>query len=178
MMRFITLIFLAALVFMWLLLAAYFAGVYQPGWLPHAIRALKLPTTTADLGQSFAVLDGLLSSVAIVLGLIAILLQGRELKMSTAAQTVQAAAIAKQIEQQSHSNQLGAFAARLQFLLTEADRLESQISDLRDQVENERDVTAKENKWNIIKNSRALQVDYRKQAKDIDKTIQQLLGKN
>jgi hypothetical protein len=95
---------------LWLVFAIVLLGGYRPDWLPVQFLKLDLPKTTADLGQSFSFLDGLLSSLALMLGLYAIVIQ---------------------IRQQFVSNAIGAYSVRLQFLLTECDRLESQIQRLK-----------------------------------------------
>ena len=160
---------------MWLCLLAYLTGYIPQDLVPANLTKLTLPTSTTQLGDSLAVLDGLFTSIAIVLGLVAILLQGRELKESTKAQTEQAHSLSIQIGQQEASNRLGAFGARLQFLLTEADRLDTQVDSLIQQVETESDTDKKTELWNIIKNSRNKQSEHRNQAKEIDGKIQQLL---
>ena len=58
---------------------------------------LALPVTTTDFSESTGFLNGLFSSFAVVLALVAVLLQGRELKESTAAQNEQAAALKEQL---------------------------------------------------------------------------------
>ena len=60
---------------LWILVGMLLTKTYNPDWLPHSLRSLNLPASTANLGQSFSVLDGLLSSLAIILGLIAIIMQ-------------------------------------------------------------------------------------------------------
>lgn len=90
--------------------AAVLLGNYVPLWLPTSFSALARPTSIADLGQSFSLFDGLFSSLALVLGLTAVLIQ---------------------IRQQADSNVIGAFSARQQFLLAECDRLEQQIQSLK-----------------------------------------------
>ena len=64
----------------------------------------------SDFGQAFTALDGLVSSFALLLGLIAVVMQTR---------------------QSADSNVIGAFTARLQYLLAEAARLEQQIQALK-----------------------------------------------
>ena len=64
----------------------------------------------SDYGQAFTALDGLVSSFALLLGLIAVVMQTR---------------------QSADSNVIGAFTARLQYLLAEAGRLEQQIQSLK-----------------------------------------------
>lgn len=172
-----TIVFLTFFTFLllWVGLAAFLTGYVPAEYLPENLRHLALPESTTDLGDSLAILDGVFTSIAIILGLIAILLQGKELKESTKAQTEQAHSLSIQINQQNSSNILGAYAARLQFLLTEVERLEEQIDKLVTQA-NAEENNEKKNKWQIIKNSRNLQKKYRDQAKEIDSKIQDLLN--
>jgi len=173
-----TIVFLTFLTFflLWVSLAAFLLGYIPPEYLLENIRQLALPKSTTDLGDSLAILDGIFTSIAIILGLIAILLQGKELKESTKAQTEQAHSLSIQIDQQNASNILGAYSARLQFLLTEVERLEGQIDKLVNQASEEKDKEKKSEKWEIIKNSRSMQISYRKQAKEIDEKIKGLLN--
>lgn len=111
--------------------------------------SLTYPTSTSDLGESLGLLNGLLSSIAIVLALLAVLIQSKELKDSTRAQNEQAEsldkqleqqqsiteaqlkqaeAIAKQLEQQQISNRIVGLSARQRFLLSEMARMDSIIS--------------------------------------------------
>lgn len=172
-----------ALVFMvfvllWLISIALFSGIIPLTWLPESLSKLVLPSSFDGLGNAMATLDGLFSSIAIVLGLIAILFQGRELKASTDAQTLQAVALTKQIAQQEASNKLGACSARLQFLLAEIEHLENKVPAMltqKDALEKQGDKEALTKQWDLIKNTRAKQKRYRDQACDIDKQIQALL---
>jgi len=175
-MRSIVLLTFFTFLLLWVGLAVFLTGYISTEYLPENLRQLTLPKSTADLGDSLAILDGVFTSIAIVLGLVAILLQGKELKESTKAQTEQAHSLSIQINQQNSSNILGAYAARLQFLLTEVGRLEEQIDKLVTQANSEDDCEKKNEKWKIIKNSRNLQISYRDQAKEIDSKIQDLLN--
>ena len=106
------LLLLAALmaVTLWTAFAAFLAGAVDPGWLPDGLSSLSRPTSLSDFGQAFTALDGLVSSFALLLGLIAVVMQTR---------------------QSADSNVIGAFTARLQYLLAEAARLEQQIQSLK-----------------------------------------------
>jgi len=173
-----TIVFFTFLIFLllWLGLVAFLTGYIPTEHIPENFRHLTLPKSTTDLGDSLAILDGIFTSIAIILGLIAILLQGKELKESTKAQTEQAHSLSIQIDQQNASNILGAYGARLQFLLTEVERLEGQIDKLVNETSEEKDQEKKSEKWEIIKNSRSMQINYRKQAKEIDEKIKGLLS--
>lgn len=125
----------AVLIFgMWLGLAGVLLGhVSIPG------MALQLPTSTAALGDSAGVLNGIFSSVAVVLALAAVLLQGKELKDSTAAQNAQAESLAEQLknqesitqtivnqlEQQRVSNQILLLQTQQQYHASEIERMDS-----------------------------------------------------
>ena len=106
------LLLLAALIALtlWTAFAAFLVGAVDPGWLPDKLSDLSRPTTLSDFGQAFTALDGLVSSFALLLGLIAVVMQ---------------------IRQSADSNVIGAFTARLQYLLAEAARLEQQIQALK-----------------------------------------------
>jgi hypothetical protein len=129
----------------WAAFVAILIGSYSPEWLPTAFSKLRLPKTAADLGQSLTLVDGLISSIALVLGLLAILTQMR---------------------QQADSNIIGAFSARQQFLLAECERLEIQIQQLK--VSGKFDKTLFDNM--VSKKQQLL-----KEAQQIDVRLQDLL---
>ena len=162
---------------LWLFSIAYLTGYIPTNFLPQNFSNLALPTTTSQLGDSLSILDGIFTSIAILLGLVAILLQGKELKESTRAQTLQAKSLEKQIIQQKESNQLGAYTVRLTYLVAEADRLENQITSLlKITKDKNKDSKAISEAWKIIKNSRNLQLKGVEEIKDIDNKIKVLLG--
>lgn len=175
-MKFYVFLVFLAFLSLWILSLALFSGMIPTSWLPESLTTLELPTSFALLGESMTTLDGLFSSIAIVLGLIAILFQGTELKASTDAQRLQSEALTKQIAQQEESNRLGAYSARLQFLSAEVEHLEVKINDMVNRTqghkENGEDQKTTE-LWNIIKATRKKQQRYREQAENIDRQIQQ-----
>lgn len=137
-----------------------------------------MPASAQALGDSLAILDGLFTSIAIVLGLVAILFQGKELKASTEAQTLQAEALSKQITQQEASNKLGAYSARLQFLSSEIEHMENRVPDMVLKAESLKQSNKSDDaseQWKLIKNTRAKIERFRKQANEIDTHIQTLL---
>lgn len=97
-------------ILLWCISFVILLGIYRPAWLPGLFLQLELPKSTADFGQSFSVFDGLLSSLALVLGLAAFIIQ---------------------IRQNTDANVIGAFAVRQQFLFSECDRLEGSIQSLK-----------------------------------------------
>jgi hypothetical protein len=130
---------------LWVLVGMLLTKTYYPDWIPQSIRSLTFPSSTADLGQSFSILDGLLSSIAIILGLIAIILQGK---------------------QQTDANVIGAYSARMQFLLSDNERLQTDISNLI--------ASAKYDK-NLLENMSAKKSRQLLEASEIDKKIKKLL---
>ena len=74
------LLLLAALmaVALWTAFASFLVGAVDPGWLPDGLSGLSRPTSLSDFGQAFTALDGLVSSFAILLGLIAVVMQTRQ----------------------------------------------------------------------------------------------------
>ncbi|HZJ95824.1 MAG TPA: hypothetical protein VFD11_09780 [Thiopseudomonas sp.] len=175
---YITLVF-AAFLLVWLVSIALFAGAIPYEWLPEFLTELELPSNFAHLGEAMGTLDGLFSSIAIVLGLIAILFQGRELKASTDAQALQAQALRQQIAQQEASNLLGAYSVRLSYLTAEIEHMEKKIPEMVERADNQKqngETQKAAELWEIIKRTREKQQRYRKQAEDIDARIQQLLG--
>ena len=146
-MKKLAFILVAVSVSLWVAFSAFLLGKYSPGWLPSAFANLSLPKTSADFGQSFSALEGLLSSLALALGLLAVLIQ---------------------VRQTADSNIIGAFAARQQFLLADCDRLEQHIQSLK--LSQRYDQTLFTNM--VEKKKRQLA-----ECQDIDKRLQALLKK-
>lgn len=76
-------------------LCYFLLGGFEVPWFN-----LTLPTTTAEFGDSIGILNGLFSSIAVLLALVAVLLQSKELKAATDAQNDQAKALQAQVESQ------------------------------------------------------------------------------
>lgn len=131
--------------FMWLAFAAILLGTYQPSLLPTSFLGLTKPSSLADFGQAFSALDGLISSLALMLGLIAVVIQAK---------------------QSADSNVIGAFSARLQYLLADSDRLEQQIQALKASSKFD------QNLFNNMVEKKKRQLD---EAKSIDEKIRKLL---
>lgn len=83
----------------WLLLSYVLLGHVDVPWLE-----LSLPQSTSEFGDSISILNGLFSAFAVVLALVAVLLQGKELKESTKAQNEQADALKAQLAHQEQVN--------------------------------------------------------------------------
>lgn len=110
------------LMFFVVLLAVWFGFAYflvTPELLKTvpAISALTLPKSWNELGDALGVLNGLFNSVAILLGLIALYMQGRQINES--------------IRQQKLANEITAKIAKQEFLMRESDRLEASIQSLK-----------------------------------------------
>lgn len=164
-LKFFLLAVFAFFMLLWGLLAALLVGYLPlealssaglPATLVSALQKIELPTSTAALGDSMAVLDGLLSSVAIMLGLVAVLLQGRELRASNEAQREQAENLARQLKMQKRSNDINAYATAMQALQWDAERLEKVVGRLSNEIKLLTDPEAKAKKEQIRKNSIAL----------------------
>ena len=170
---------IVAVVFMtiWAIFNAFLLGYVPVEFVPQKLTSLKSPESIASLGDSAAIIDSLFSSLALALGIIAVLMQGRELRASTNAQTEQAVALSDQIKQQQESNRLGAYTARLQFLLTASDRMDYKITSLVNEANSNSDPLEKAEKWKLIKNLRNKEVSYRNEAEGIDDAIKSLLNK-
>ncbi|MCE5163740.1 hypothetical protein [Plesiomonas sp. PI-19] len=131
---------------LWFMFAGFLLGIYQPEWLPSSLIHLSRPKSLADLGQSFSTLEGLISSLALMLGLIAIIIQTK---------------------QNADSNIIGAFSARLQYLLSDCERLENQIQSLKSSCRFD------QNLFNNMVEKKKRQLD---EAKAIDEKIKSLLN--
>lgn len=83
----------------WVSLSYFLLGGVSIPWLE-----LTLPKSTSEFGDSVGILNGLFSALAVVLAQVAVLLQGRELKESTKAQSEQANALKAQLKQQELIN--------------------------------------------------------------------------
>lgn len=142
----LALIFAMALL-LWALFAAIFIGIYSPTWLPAQFVAMQLPKTMAELGDSFSLLDGLFSSLALVMGLWAVLIQ---------------------VRQQADSNVIGGLSVRQQFLLAECARLEAHIQELK--TNGDYDPT-------LFKNMVDKKKRLRSECEDIDGHLRDLLAK-
>ncbi len=150
--------------------------------LPTFLEGMELPTTLAGLGDALAITDGIFTTMAITLGLIAILLQGRELKASTDANAEQAKALWLQMKQTQEANRLNAMTARLQFLTSDNERLERQVARLHSQIaglgkaENDSDGGTKRTElWDILKASDEMRRKQVTQARHISSEIESVL---
>jgi len=116
----------------WFLFTLYLMGYFP---IEGFLGKLKLPTDTSQLGDSLGIINGLFSAVAVIFALIAILLQGKELKESTKAQNMQALALTDQLKQQDLSNKLNVLSVRLQYLRSEIDRMQVIINSVEGNTE-------------------------------------------
>ena len=150
-------IFLIVVLFLaWIALTAYLTGYISPDSLPEALRGFALPQTTAELGESLAILNGLSTTIAVLVAFLAIIIQARQTKLTT---------------------QMSAYASRLQFLFAEAERLGRAADDLTLQIEQTRSEEKREELSTIRKRSREKANRYRKQAEEIDEKLRDVLPK-
>src|SRR5699024_716021 len=144
--------------------------------LPNFV--LTLPSTTVELGSSFGVLNGLFSSLAVILALVAVFIQGRELQYSTQAQRDQVEelkhqvenqrstteAIIRQLEQQHKTNSIHLLHAEHQFHSSEIARMDTIL----DKIEGDF------SKKNLFDNSKAKKSNHIAKLGAIEKRIEKL----
>src|SRR5699024_1739293 len=116
-------------------------------WLPQSFTDMSRPASTAAFGDSFSAIASLISAIALILGISAVIIQAKQNK---------------------DSNTISALTARQQFLLAETSRLEQQIQSLKDSQQYEKQLFD-----NMVKKKS----DYLKQAKSLDETIEKLINK-
>ena len=155
----------------WFGFALILSGFLKIDGISSLFPSVQFPETTSEVGASLNILQGLFSSLAIVFALVAVFIQGKELKESTDAQREQARALSSQIEMQAEVIQMNAYSTHLQFLVAEIDRLEDQIQRLVTEAEVCDDQEKSNEKWKIIKNSRKLHGKYREEAKEIYSSV-------
>src|SRR5690606_37738117 len=109
---------------------------------------LNAPASVSELGESIGILNGLFSAIAVILGLVAVLLQGHELRLATKAQNDQVhvleeqvknqkrlteqqtehmRVVAEQLKQQSMYNRIAVLQAKHQFHTAEHTRMDNAI---------------------------------------------------
>lgn len=100
-------VLVAVAIVAWVIFAMFLLGTFPP---PTLLANLSLPKSAADFGQAMGAVDGILSSIALVLGLLAVLIQ---------------------VRQTADANLIGALSARSEFLRAKCDELESNIQKLK-----------------------------------------------
>ena len=145
----------------WFALAALLIGYIPLEVFPERFQALALPVTTAELGDSLSLLNGLSTTAAILVAFLAILFQARELKLST--------------QQLKMSTQMSVYSSRLQFLFAEIERLEGVLENLTHRIDDPNSTEDKGKLGGIRNSSRDLQKRYRAEAAGIDKKLQETL---
>jgi len=145
----------------WIAAVLFFYGILP--FPSEAWNSLAFPRTTSEAGDSLVVVEGLFSSLAVVLALVAVLLQGRDLKASALAQKDQAVALEVQSSQQVDAIKMQAHSVRLQFLLSEVERLGETADRAHKEIQDCRDPGEISNKWDLVKNSRSKQKRYREE---------------
>ncbi|MFV0478065.1 MAG: hypothetical protein ACK5ME_09550 [Parahaliea sp.] len=156
-MRF--LIFITALVLLAMLgYMAVLLGMVPGDYLGFDTGELALPASTAELGESIGLIDGVFSSFAMILALITLFLQQRALR--------------QQSKESREALAVSAYSAQLTFLTAEIDRLGMQADRAAQQAEDKKlksnsDDEEIRNLYDIARNSRNKQKEHRKQAEKI-----------
>lgn len=119
------------------------------GVLPHLglLDGLKPVSSVAELGDALGVINGFLSAITVVLALVAILIQGKELQESTVAQTKQAQALTEQMQNQQATLMLQVLSTRQDYLLSE----EKRMQEIMNRIEGQFD---KKSLWENTKNKK------------------------
>ncbi len=147
--------------------SAYLVGFIDLESLTAFVPSLALPKTTAELGDSFGIINGFFSSLVVAFALIAILFQGKELRHSMRIQNTQSKALIEQLKHQEVSNRITALSTRLEFLLSEAGRMDKILDDIKGHHE----------KMELFSNCREKKKKMLAEAENIDDEIKRLLGK-
>ena len=165
-------------ILIWLIFTTFLLGFFPADALPGAIKTVALPLNTAELGSSYGVINGIFLSFAVVLGIVAIIVQGKALQASIRSQNEQTAALTFQISQQNHANRLSALTAQLKYYQTESDRLDEQYEKLTAKLEHAKsvknDISIKETQP-IIKDTLELRKTYAEVTKEINIKIGKLM---
>jgi hypothetical protein len=151
---------------LWLLITIYLIGYLDVDWIPSIIKKLGLPASTAELGDSLGLLNGLLSGLTVIFALIAVLIQGKELRNTSKAQQLQATVLIEQLKQQEVSNHLNVLSVRLQFLLSEISRMDLILNNINGQME----------KGELFNNCSAKKKRHIEEAEFIDNQMKSLLN--
>ena len=140
-----------------------FSGSALTDYFHQFFSALKLPDSTATLGDSLGVFDGLLSSVAVLLALLAVVLQGRALQ--------------QQNLQHERALKVSAISTKLQFLNAEVVRLGVQADSLEIQIERLEEGEKKADRFKILRNTRNKQIRLREESEQVNDQLTALLKK-
>jgi hypothetical protein len=132
---------------LWVIFGKIILDHNLPSWFPKDFVKLTKPKSLADFGQAFSLFEGFLSSLALLLSAYAILIQ---------------------FKQNTDSNLINALSVRQQFLLSECNRLETDIKDHK----------TKENfDLDLFNNMVAKKQRFLKEAREIDQKLQLLITK-
>jgi hypothetical protein len=160
-MRSVTAIVVLLFLGLWGFSLAVFSGSTLTESFNQFFPTLKLPDSTATLGDSLGVFDGLLSSVAVLLALLAVVLQGRALQ--------------QQNLQHERALKVSAISTKLQFLNAEVVRLGVQADSLEIQIERLQDGEKKTDLFKILRNSRNKQIRLREESEQANDQLTALL---
>jgi len=122
-------------------------NIYQVPFLEKIIPQSFLPKSSAEFADSLSILGSVLSPIALILALCALIIQTK---------------------QQSASNNIGALSVRQQYILSEHQRLGAHIDELKE---------SKNYKPELFNNMVQKQKMFRAEAKILDDKIKKLIEK-
>lgn len=146
---------------LWGLTIAALSGSLLPEVFEHFAPSLLRPASTAELGDSMGIFNGLLSSVAVLLALAAVVMQGKALHQQNA--------------QHASALKVSALSTRLQFLNAEVERLGGQANSIDDQIKRATDAGQKSELYKIMRASRNKQLRLRDEAEQVNAQLTAML---
>ncbi len=156
---------------LWAVYNAYLLGILPASMLPF-LEDLSRPESISHLGDSAAALDSLFSSMALALGLVAVLMQGRGLELSRKQQEEQGREIEQSRKHQEMTILLSAYSTYLDYLLREERRLRSAADEIFNRLRQGQGKPGDISKGNKCN---GLADEYMKKAKRIDGKIEEIL---
>ena len=144
-------------VIIWLSFTGVILGIIPTEFLADTLKPLAVPTTTAELGSSYAIINGLFLSCAVALGLVAVFAQGQALQKFLKKQNEETAALTFQIAQQNDASKLSALTAQLNYYQVESERIDLRINDLlmnQEIAKREKNDLKEREYWPLIKKAR------------------------
>lgn len=144
-MRFIVWFLIIVSVVIWGTYGAHLLNIFEIPFISKVLPNTFHPNTAAELGDALGILSSLLSPIALILALSALIIQSK---------------------QQTASNNIGALSVRQQYLLFEHERLETSIDKL---------VNSEIYDRPLFDNMVAKKKRYRLEAEELDGKIAKLL---
>lgn len=146
-MKFLVWLLVIISVVVWGAYGAHLLNIYESPIISKVLPPAFHPKTAAELGDALGILSSLLSPIALILALAALIIQSK---------------------QQAASNNIGALSVRQQYLISEYDRLANHIENLKQSGKYDRP---------LFDNMVAKQKRYRQESEKLDERINDLIEK-